>query len=149
MAIIRWNPYGRTSMLQERINRMFEETFGLGRTADRDVSMGTWKPKVDVYEGDRGTVIEMELPGVVKDQIEIEVNDNVLTVHGERTAEQQIPETRYYRRERCHGPFRRAFSLPFVVAPADVTARFRDGVLVILITRPASEKPCQVQIPIE
>jgi HSP20 family protein len=149
MTIIRWNPYGNITVLQERINRMFEEAFSLGRDPDQDVSLCAWKPKVDVYEGDAGTVIEMDLPGVTKDRIYIEVNDNVLTVHGERTAARQVPETRYYRKERCLGTFHRAFNLPFTVAPADVTARFRDGVLVILIARPASEKPWQVHIPIE
>jgi HSP20 family protein len=94
-------------------------------------------------------VIEMDLPGVGKEQIRIEVNENVLTVHGERTGERQVPESRYYRKERCLGTFHRAFHLPFTVAPADVTARFRNGVLVILIARPASEKPRQVHIPIE
>ncbi|MDD2605732.1 MAG: Hsp20/alpha crystallin family protein [Desulfobacteraceae bacterium] len=149
MAVIRWNPYGSITVLQERINRMFEEAFSLGRDVDEDVSMCAWKPKVDVYESDEGMVIEMDLPGVAKEQIYLDVKDNVLTIHGERTDEQQIPESRYYRKERCLGTFHRAFNLPFMVTPSEVTARFRDGVLVILIARPASGKPWQVQIPIE
>lgn len=149
MTIIRWNPYGNITVLQERINRMFKEAFSRGRDTDPDVSLCAWKPKVDVYESDPGTVIEMDLPGVGKEQIRIEVNENVLTVHGERTDARQVPESRYYRKERCLGTFHRAFHLPFTVAPADVTARFRNGVLVILIARPASEKPWQVHIPIE
>jgi HSP20 family protein len=149
MAVIRWNPYGSITVLQERINRMFEEAFSLGRDVDEDVSMCAWKPKVDVYESEQGMVIEMDLPGVAKEQIYLDVKDNVLTIHGERTDAQQIPESRYYRKERCLGTFHRAFNLPFMVTPSEVTARFRDGVLAILIAWPASGKPWQVQIPIE
>ena len=149
MAITRWNPYGSFTVLQERINRMFDEAFRLGGDPDQDASLCAWKPKVDVYDSEPGTIIEMDLPGVTKDQIYIEVSDNVLTVRGERAAQPQIPETRYYRRERCLGIFHRAFNLPFSVAASDVTARFRDGVLVILIARSTSEKPWQVHIPIE
>jgi HSP20 family protein len=149
MAIIRWNPFGNITVLQERINRMFDEAFSLGRDVDEDLALCAWKPQVDVYETEQGTVIEADLPGVTKEQIYIEVTDNVLTLHGERNPSHGEAETQYYRQERCCGSFRRSFSLPFVVDPAAVTARFKDGVLFVLIVRPKSEKPWQVQIPID
>ncbi len=139
MAIIRWNPLGNVSLLQGRINQMFDEAFNRGSTRQERRELFPWKPTVDVYESEQGTVIEADLPGVSKEQIYIEAKDCVLSIRGERIRAAEVPETRYYRQERRYGSFHRSFNLPFALEPSSVSARYKDGVLIIRIVPPESD----------
>ena len=148
MTIIRWEPFNNISRIQDRINRMFEESFNTASRLDDELTLCAWKPKVDIYESENATVILADLPGVRKDQIQLEIKDNVLTLSGEREDQDAVPPERYLRKERCRGTFQRAFSVQWPVEPTSVTARFKDGVLEIQIAKPEAEKARQVRISI-
>ena len=149
MTIVRWEPFNNLSRLQDRINRMFEEAFSGAPRLQEELSACTWKPNVDIYEDDEGTVIVADLPGVPKECIALEIKDNVLTLSGERGEGAPLPEECYIRRERDCGNFRRGFSMQAAVDPASVSARFKDGVLEIRIPKPAAEKSRKVPIAID
>jgi HSP20 family protein len=149
MTLVRWDPFRDVAELQNRINRMFDESFAGSRNPDDEVALRVWRPAVDIYETDSGIVIDVELPGVGKEAVAVEVKDDVLTLKGERTASPHIKEDNYYRRERLYGPFRRSFTLHHNIQPALIKATFKDGVLQIEIPRPVQEQPKQITVNVE
>lgn len=148
MAIVRWQPYGAVASLQDSINKLFQDAFSRANI-DEDFALSAWKPVVDIFDKDEAIVIHAELPGVKKEDVAIEVKDNVLTLRGERTESKEIKEDKYYRKERTFGSFHRAFTLPAAVNPDSIRATFKDGVLEIEIPKPEEQKPKQVKISIE
>ena len=108
MALVKWDPFRDVAQLQNRINRMFNESFGGSRELDDETGMRAWRPAVDIYETANGTVIAAELPGVSKENVSVEVKDDVLTLKGERLPDTSIKEDDYYRRsdisDRLSGP---------------------------------------------
>jgi HSP20 family protein len=149
MAIIRWEPFGGVATLQDRVNRIFEDAFpGYGK-AEEDLSLCAWRPMVDIYETRDGLVVKAELPGVKKEDVSVEVKDNVLTLKGERKADSDVSDEKFYCRERCFGTFQRSFSLDYPVDPERINARFKDGVLEIAIAKPEKEIPKQITVNIE
>jgi len=148
MAIVRWQPYGAVASLQDSINKLFQDAFSRANI-DEDFALSAWKPLVDIFDKDDAIVIHAELPGVKKEDVAIEVKDNVLTLRGERTESKEIKEDKYYRKERTFGSFHRAFTLPAAVNPDSIRATFKDGVLEIEIPKPEEQKPKQVKISIE
>ena len=149
MAIVKWDPFRDVAELQNRINHMFDESFGRSREPDDDTNLRTWRPAVDIYEAENGIVIAVELPGVSKENVSVEVKDDVLTLKGERLADPEINEDSYYRRERVFGPFKRAFTLHQNIQPDQIRATFKDGVLQIEIPRPTREEPKQITVNVE
>ncbi len=149
MAIIRWDPFRNVATLQDRINRLFEDSFPRSRDIDEDISMCEWKPLVDIYETEEGIVIKAELPGVNKEDVSVEVKNNILTLKGERFVDKEIDEDKYYRRERCFGTFHRTFTLQDTVLPDKIKAKFRNGVLEIEVPKPEEEKPRQISVNVE
>ncbi|WP_028323709.1 Hsp20/alpha crystallin family protein [Desulfatirhabdium butyrativorans] len=148
MAIVRWQPYGAVASLQNSINKLFNDAFA--RTnVDEDFALSAWKPVVDIFDKDDAIVIHAELPGVKKEDVAIEVKDNVLTLRGERSESKEIKEDKYYRKERTFGSFHRAFSLPSAINPDTIKATFKDGILEIEIPKPEEQKPKQVKISID
>ncbi len=148
MALVRWQPYGAVASLQDSINRLFSDAFP--RTLiDDDTTLGSWKPVVDIYDRQESIVIHAELPGVTKDNVSIEVKDNILTLKGERTDTKEVSEEKYFRKERVFGSFHRAFTLPATINPESIKASFKDGVLEIEIPKPEEQKPKQIRINIE
>jgi HSP20 family protein len=124
----KWDPLRDLLMLQERMNRLFEESFA-GRLEEPAIlGSGTWTPLADAYETGEGFVVILELPGIEQDDVEVHVDGDSLTVKGQRRALGQRPD-RYHRMERSHGPFLRSFKLTDEVDPARVTAQLRDGLL--------------------
>jgi HSP20 family protein len=148
MALIRWQPYGAVSSLQDSINRLFHDAFPRS-LADEDFALSAWKPVVDIYDKAEAIVIHAELPGVTKDDVSIEVKENVLTLKGERVEVKEVNDDKYLRKERSFGSFYRAFTLPSAVNPESIKATFKDGILEIEIPKPEEQKPKQVQIKIE
>jgi HSP20 family protein len=114
--------------LQERMNRLFEASLDRGRMEDSFTLSGSWVPLADVYETGETFVVEIELPGMEQDDIEIQVDGDTLAVKGERRAGGTRPES-FHRMERSYGSFSRTFQLGEEVDPARVTATFRDGLL--------------------
>jgi HSP20 family protein len=149
MALAKWDPFKEVTTLQERINRLFEDAFPRTREREEDLSPGIWRPAVDIYEGETAVVLKAELPGIKKGDVSVEVKDNVLTIKGERKAESEIKEEKYYRRERTYGSFSRSFNLQYTVKPDKIKARFKDGVLVIEVPKPEEEKPKQINVNID
>ena len=149
MAIVRWDPFRDVEVLQDRINRIFNESFGRSRDLDDEVGLYDWRPPVDIYETAAGIVLKVELPGVNKDDVSVEVKDNVLTLKGERLLDPEIKDEHYYRKERNFGKFNRSFSLQEPIKPDLIKAGFKDGVLTVEVPRPEEEKPKQITVNID
>jgi HSP20 family protein len=149
MALVKWDPFRDVETLQNRINRMFEDSFGRTRDPDDEMSLCAWRPPVDIYETENGIVLAAELPGVAKENVSVEVKDNILTLKGERTANPNIKEKKFFRQERCYGTFQRSFTLQQNIQPNLIKATFKDGVLEIEIPKPEEEQPKQITVKVE
>ena len=148
MSLIRWEPYGGLMNLQDKINRLFSDAFPGKIGEGDDLSLGTWRPMVDICDTENAIVVTAELPGVKKEDISIEVKDNILTIKGERSEDSEVKEENYYRRERSFGSFQRSFSMPTEVSPESIKASFKDGVLKIEVPKPEEKKPKQISIDV-
>jgi len=144
MSLVKWGPWGNASE-HNHINRIFDEAFP--RT-DQESGLPPcdWNPVVDAYEMDDTIIIEVELPGIDKKDIAINLKDRMLSIIGQRFFNQEIKEENYHRRERCYGTFHRSFILPAFVKPENIKAEFKDGVLKVKIPKPEEEKPKQILI---
>ena len=149
MTLTRWDPMGNVSSLQNRINRLFDESYARSREVDNSMSMCAWGPSVDIYETSEGFMIKADLPGVGKENVVVEVRDNILTIRGDREVDKSIGEDDYLRRERCFGSFHRSFSLQVAVLPNRITAKFKDGVLTVFVPKPEEETPQQFKIKVD
>ena len=149
MAIVRWDPFQDLISLQERMNRLFEQTLDRSRGEREVMVAGTWAPAVDIYETPESIVLQAELPGLGKDDIDIQVRDNVLTLKGERRSEKEVKEGNYLRVERAYGGFQRAFTLPAAVQADKIRAVFKDGVLDVSIPKAEEAKPKQIKIEVK
>ena len=140
----RWN--SSSDLVRDRVNRLFEQAFGdaLAREGE-EVSAAGWTPPVDIAETADSLVLYAELPGLTKDQVEITLEDNTMTVRGERTLEESDGEG-FHRVERAYGAFQRSFRLPANVRPDGVQAHFQDGVLRIDIPKVEESKPRKIEI---
>jgi HSP20 family protein len=143
MTLVRWDPARELDTLQTDLNRVFDAFFG-GREANGVTRR--WIPAMDLVETDDHLVLRADLPGLDQEDVEIEVKDNVLTVSGERRAEQEESSNGYHRVERSYGRFSRSLSLPQGVDADQVQAEFDKGVLEVRIPKPAERKPHRVQI---
>jgi HSP20 family protein len=150
MAIVRWEPFRDLVSIQDRMNRIFEDAFrGSSRTgAEDDWSLsGSWAPAVDVFEQDGNIVMKAELPGVDPKDVDIRVENNTLSLRGERKVDKEIKRDDYHRVERAYGSFARTFTLPSIVDTEKIKADFKDGIL--KVTLPKREEARLKQIPIE
>jgi len=145
MELVRFSPWNDVWNLSNRFNRIFGSTFAPARTADENCDCA-WRPAVDIYEEENGIALKAELPGIDKKEISIDVKDRVLTLSGERSMDNEIKETNYYRRERTYGKFERVFTLPEGVNAEDIKADFKDGVLKVHIPKAVVEEPKKITI---
>ena len=145
MAIIRWDPFRDMVTLREKMNRMFEDVFS-GRTEDREIQAGTWAPSVDIFETENELVLTAEIPGIDEKDVEIKVEDNTLSIRGERKFEKETKEENFHRIERSYGSFYRAFTLPSSVDPERIQAEQENGVLKISMPKRQELKPRKVKI---
>jgi len=144
MAIVRWDPFRELQSMQDRMNRIFGDVYA--RRGDDDVmARGDWMPLVDIYENDRHELlIKAEMPGMKREDIDIKVENNTLTIRGERRRESEVREEQYHRVERSYGSFSRSFSLPSTIDSEKVSAEYKDGVLTVLLPTREEAKPRQV-----
>ena len=149
MTIVKWDPFSDVAELQNRINRMFDESFGRSQELENDQSLRSWRPAVDIYDTENGIAVAVELPGVDKEQVAVEVRDDVLTIKGERPADPNISDESYHRRERLIGPFERSFTLYQNIQPGQIKATFKDGILKIEIPSPTQAHPKPITIDVE
>jgi HSP20 family protein len=148
MALVRWKPFRDMVSIQDEMNRLFDDFFGgVPSRFVGDWSSSEWTPSVDISETKDEIVVRAEVPGMKKDDIKITLQDNVLTLTGERKQEKKEKETNYYRMERAYGSFVRSFNLPTVVQADQIKASYKDGIL--SITLPKAEEVKPKQIPIE
>jgi len=147
---MRWDPLRNMPILQDYINKTLEDAVSFGREADDEgVTLCSWKPVTDIYESEEGVVIKTELPGIRKENVSVEVRDNILTLKGKRSADKEISDGKYYRKERCFGTFHRTFTMRDTVNPDKIKAAFKDGVLEILIPKAEEEKPSRIKVNVE
>lgn len=147
MAIVRWlDPFRDLSTIQERMNQIFEDALARSRGREEGLRSGMWTPAVDIYENNESVVVRAELPGVEKDRISVEVKDGILSLRGERKFEKEVKEESYHRIERSYGNFQRSFSLPVSVDQEKVTAKFKDGVLEVILPKREQAKPKQIKV---
>lgn len=147
MAIMRYtDPFRDLAAMQERMNRVFEDFLGRGTAPEEGFVPATWAPAVDIYETDDSVVVKAELPGLTREQVDVEIRDRVLTLRGERKVEKDVKGESYHRMERAYGSFLRSFSLPSVVDEEKITAKLDNGVLEITLPKKAEAKPKQIKV---
>jgi len=145
MAIIRWDPFRDLVTLRDRMNRLFEDVSGPG-SEGKDVMASAWAPSVDIYENENEVVLAAEIPGVDEKDVEIKVEDNNLTLRGERKFEKETREENYHRIERSYGSFFRSFALPSYIDQDRIEAEHENGVLRIRMPKRAELRPRKVKI---
>lgn len=143
-----WNPLQDLMVLQDRMNRLFEDATQRRSQADTgagdEFERADWTPPSDIYETESGYVIAMDLPGIDRDALEIDIDDNRLVVKGTRA----ITETRQHRTERPKGKFVRTYSVPASVDQAKIAGEYKDGVLQISLPKRTEQKPKKIDIKI-
>jgi len=145
-VLTRWEPFRELATLQERMNRLFTDQFG--QVADENVAAAAFMPPVDVYEDENTLQLKLEVPGVEEKDIDIRIENNMLTVRGERKFEKEEKEQNFHRIERRYGTFSRSFQLPPSVNTEDVKADYVNGVLKISMAKRAEAKPKQIKVGI-
>ncbi len=144
-VMTRWNPYRELNSLQSHLNRLFEQQFG-GR--DESLTAGAFVPPVDVYEDEHSVQLKLEVPGIAEKDLDIRVENNTLTVSGERKFDKEEKEENFHRVERRYGSFTRSFSLPTTVNTEDIKADYEQGVLKIRLAKRQEAKPKQIKVNI-
>ena len=142
-SITRWDTYSGLSGLQEQVNRLFESSFS--RRADQS-ALTSWAPAVDIFETENELVVKADLPEVDEKGIDVRVENNMLTVRGERKFEEKTEKENYLRVERTYGTFSRSFSLPNTVNHEAIQADYKNGVLTVTLPKRAESKPKQVKV---
>ena len=144
-TIARLEPFHGISTLQNQFNRLFNESF---RNQAEESALTTWAPAVDIYETPNELVVKADLPDVNEKDIDVRVENNLLTIRGERKFEKSVSEENYLRVERTYGAFSRSFSLPNTVNPESIGAEYKNGVLTITLPKKETAKPRQVKVQI-
>jgi len=146
MAVVKWDPFRDLLSIQDRMNRLFEQTLSRSRS-EEGIAASTWTPSVDIYETPETIVLKAELPGLSREDIEIQIRDNALSLKGERRFAKDAQQENYLRIERAYGAFQRSFTLPATIQQDKIRAVFRDGVLEL--TLPKAEEAKSKKIAIE
>ena len=142
--ITRWDPFREFVTLQNRMNRLFHDSYG--DTREEALTTNTFAPAVDVYEDEHNVTLKVEVPGIDEKDIDVRIENNTLTVHGERKFEKEEKEENYRRVERQYGSFTRTFTLPQTVDQDSVQANYDKGVLKIQLAKKAEAKPKQIKV---
>ena len=144
-TISRLEPFRGLSTLQDQFNRLFNESF---RNQAEESALTTWAPSVDIYETPNELVVKADLPDVNEKDIDVRVENNLLTIRGERKFEKSVSEENYLRVERTYGSFSRSFSLPNTVNAEAIAAEYKNGVLTVTLPKREESKPRQVRVSV-
>jgi HSP20 family protein len=145
MAITRFDPFRDLAALQDRMNRLFGDAYG----SRGEGVLSAWVPPVDIYENDKTElVLKAELPDVRKEDVAVTVENNTLTLSGERKFDPEVKKEHYHRIERAYGSFSRSFSLPATVDSARIAADLKNGVLTIRLQFREEAKPHAINIEV-
>lgn len=146
MSMVRFDPFRDLAVLQDRMNRLFNDA----ARRDDDVlgTRGAWVPAVDVYEQDGALVMKAELPDMKREDIDVSVENQTLTLRGERKFEDEVKQESFHRIERAYGAFSRAFTLPATVDPTKIAAEYKNGVLTIRLPFREEAKPRSIKVEV-
>ena len=142
----RWDQSRGLTSLQDQVIRLFEDNSTRDRLGHADLA--TWAPPVDIYETENELVLKADLPDLEEKDIDVRVENNLLTIRGERKFEKDVNEDNYLRVERAYGPFTRSFSLPNTVNSESVQAEYHNGVLSLHLAKREESKPKQIKITV-
>jgi HSP20 family protein len=142
MAITRWDPFREVLALQNRYNSLFRDM----KESEGPLTTASFVPAVDIYEDDKKVVLKLEVPGIEEKDLDVRVENNILTVKGERKFESEEKEENFHRIERSYGSFYRAFTLPSTVDTEHVDAKYTAGVLRLELKKKAEAQPKQIKV---
>ncbi|MBD3382843.1 MAG: Hsp20 family protein [candidate division Zixibacteria bacterium] len=145
MTLIRWRPYRSMESVQDEVNKVFDSFFGTPAMSGRE---DAWTPDVDIIEDKDSITVNVDIPGMKKDDIKVSVHDQSLTIRGERRYEKEDKDKNYHRTERMYGAFSRTFSLPSTVEGDRIKANYKDGVLKIELPKVEEVKPKEIPISV-
>src|ERR687895_2061428 len=145
MSITRYDPFRDLRTLQDEVNRLFSSNFSRS-FGDDGIARGAWTPGVDIYENKDEIVLEAELPGMNREDFELTIENNVLTLRGERQFEKKDEADNYHRVERSYGSFTRSFTLPQTVSAEGANAEYRNGVLRVTLPKREETKARRIEI---
>jgi HSP20 family protein len=148
MALIRWEPARELQSIQQEMNRLLGTFFDSPTRAGNGGALRRWIPAMDLVEEGEHYVLRADLPGVREDEVKVELEDNVLTISGERKSEREERKEGLYRLERASGAFSRSLTLPEGVDPDSIQAHFDKGVLEVRVPKPGERKPRRVAISV-
>jgi HSP20 family protein len=146
MILVRGSPCEPIIAMRDELQRLFHETLGQIRGDGATGGTGIWEPPVDIYETDDALVLQVELPGVSKDAVNVELHEHTLTLRGERTREPTVTGGQYQREEGRYGAFQRAFRMPTIVDQAKIQATYTNGVLALRLPKQAAATPQGIPI---
>ena len=146
MSLTRWDPFRDLEALRENVNKLFQESM---TTRREHAPVRTWAPVVDVIEDDEKIIVRAELPGMKKEDIDIEMTGDTLTIRGERKIENEEKKDNYVRMERAYGKFQRSFTIGVPVKANEVKAGYKDGILEVTIPKAEEVKPKKVEVAVE
>ena len=145
MSITRYDPFRDLRSLQEEVNRLFSTNLTRG-FGEEGIGRGGWNPSVDIYENKDQIILEAELPGMNRDDFELTVENNVITLRGERNFEKKDDTDNYHRVERSYGSFTRSFTLPQTVSAEGATAEYTNGVLRVTLPKREETKARRIEV---
>ncbi|MFL6209906.1 MAG: Hsp20/alpha crystallin family protein [Pyrinomonadaceae bacterium] len=146
MSITRYDPFRELRLLQDEVNRLFSSNLSRSFDDDGGIARGAWAPSVDIFENKDQIVLEAELPGMNREDFELTVENNVLTLRGERRFEKKDEADNYHRVERAYGAFTRSFTLPQTVSAEHATAEYKNGVLRVTLQKREEVKARRIEI---
>jgi HSP20 family protein len=144
MSLEKWEPFRDLMTMQDRMTRVIDET--LSRIWKEEVVRGAWSPLVDILERENEIVLKVDLPGVSQNEIEIKVEENTLTIQGERKLVKDTSGENYIQVERPYGTFRRTFNIPKTIEQGGIKASYKDGVLRVVLPRKQETQPKQIMV---
>ena len=145
-TLTRFEPFRDSNTLQDQINRLFNQAF---ERTSQEANLTAWAPAVDIYETEHELVVKADLPEIQPEQLDIRVENNILTIRGERKFEEKLNENNYLRVERSYGSFSRSFSLSNSVNAEAIKADYKNGVLTLSIPKREEAKPKQIKVNVE
>lgn len=150
MAITKFHPFNDLTSLNQRLNQLIQDSWGPNfPKAEDDIARGSWVPAVDIQEEGDSFIIHAELPGLKREDIQIRVEDRLLTISGERKFENEEKKDNFHRIERSYGRFTRSFTLNKKVAVESISANYKDGVLTVRVPKAPETQPRQIDINVE
>jgi len=149
MTVVRWDPFREFTQIQDRLNRVFSDAYGRSGSDEGFLTSGTWVPPVDIYQnGDKELVLKAELPDMVREDIDVTVENDTLTIKGEKKFVGEPKEDQFHRIERRYGTFSRSFSLPQTIDSTKVAAEYKNGVLTVRLPVREEAKPRSIKVDV-